>query len=472
MSPVQRRCPATNAARSAAGATVVAFSAALSGAVWADGYGCVPHEAVPDQVVVELEDSTSISEVLAAIQPQFPGVRVLVALPGGESFLLSAPEPICEQALVNALQALPGVEAEFNESGESSIGQTQSFFFAGLSGADFTDQYSWPLVGLDAAHTVATGAGLVVAIIDSGLDVTHPLLADATVLPGADYVGDNAGFADVGDGIDNDGDGAIDEMAGHGTFVAGLIHTIAPDAAILPLRVMNSDGVGSEFAVAGALLEAKARGADVVNLSFVSQQPSGLLSSIINQLVANGTVVVVAAGNLGSKNSPPFPAGMASICAVASTGPNDVVPPWSNLGSFVDVCAPGIDVVSSLPGDQYAYASGTSVSTAFATGAALLVRSTYPRYTVSDVVATLRNTATSIDSVNPGCAGLLGGGRIDLAAAVGVVSNPADLDGDGAVNAIDLGLLIGAWGSPNADLSGDGTTDAVDLGILIGAWTG
>lgn len=443
------------------------------GAAAADGGGnpCLPGHAVADQVVVELSGSASIDEVVAAMQVSFPGVRVLTGLPQEKLWLLSAPEPICEQALVDALALLPGVEdAELNETKESAEGQSQSFFFAALPG-DFADQYAPPLVGADEAAAIVDGTGVVVAVVDTGVDAMHPLLAGATVLPAQAFVLDGI-TTDAGDGIDNDGDGATDEMVGHGTFVAGLIHRVAPGAAILPLRAVDSDGHATTFSVAQALAAAIAAEVDVINLSFTAAENATAIDNQLAKAKQKGIVVVVSAGNGAHVGEGPYPAKLQSVIAVAGTDAADQLAPWSNAGPFVDLCAPAVDLVACVPGDAFAFGNGTSFSAALVSGAAALVRAQEPALTPSEVKARLQSTAQAIDGANPGMGGMLGAGRLDAAAAVGAAAALPDRDSDGDVDGADLGALLSLWGTPEGDLDGDGTTDGADLALLLSAWTG
>ncbi len=449
-------------------ATLLALG--FAGGAWADDDGgCVPDHATQDQLVVELNDGANVDAVMAEITALYPQVRLLFALPDHDDLLISVPEPLCESAVAQAIMGIPGVEeVEFNEGGEISNGQTQSFFFGALP-SQFDSQYAWPLLRLEEAHQVTVGKGVVIAIIDTGLDQTHSYLADCPLITGYNFIGATDGSADGNDGLDNDGDGAIDEMTGHGTFLAGIVHTIAPAATILPLRAMDSDGQGETFAIAAALAEAIEEQADVINLSFGSTQSSDFVKSMIDAAVASGAVVVVSGGNT-DQGGPLFPASLGKVLAVAATDANDVLAPFSAVGTQIDLCAPGIGIVSTTPGESFAIADGTSVAAAFATGAAALVKSLHPEMTQTEVRNQLKGTAKPIYLQNPGFDGLIGTGRLDLARAVGAGLTP-DLDGNGVVGASDLGILLSSWGTANADLDGDGTTNAADLSILIAAWS-
>lgn len=461
--------------RPVAATVAIVASLLIGGAALADGGGggnpCVPHHAVEDQVVLELFDNASIDDVMAVITPLFPGVEIAIAFPESELFLLSAPEPICEKELVLALMALPGVEeAEFNETGESVEGQTQSFFFAASQEA-FDTQYTWPTIRLVDAHTESLGDGVLIAVIDSGLSTSHPVFAASAILPGIDYVNDGMGMSDLGNGSDDDGDGSIDELAGHGTYITGLIATIAPNATILPLRAIDTDGHGTIFAVASALIEARAQGADIINLSFGTAEDIGAIQPLLETLVNDGVLVVVSAGNSGAIGQGPFPASMNGVCAVAATDQYDVKASFSNAGNFVSLCAPGVGIVSSYPGGGYVVADGTSASAAIISGTAALVIS---KDACDGDVAhqVVEATADPIENQNPGNGDYLGAGRVSAGPAVDAIPVPGDFDHDRKIDGDDLGVLIGAWGTPNADISGDGTTDMIDLSILIGGWTG
>lgn len=467
-----RTMPRNGFSRHLVGA-VMAACGALTGVAMAGDRGspCLPPHAVPDQVVLELADNGSIDAIMAIVEPLFPGVSVIFSVPGEDMYLLGAPDPICEKTLVQTLMALPGVEeAEFNESGENVEGQTQSFFFAS-SQTDFQSQYLWPTIKLIDAQTESLGEGIRIAIIDSGLDANHPVFANSVVLPGVDFVNDGAGFSDLGNGLDDDGDGSIDELAGHGTYVAGLIATIAPAAEILPLRAIDSDGHGTAFAVAQALLEAQAQGVDIINLSFGASEDIGVIEPILDALTGNGVLVVVSAGNGGTETAGSFPAKLAPLCAVAATDVFDIKASFSNSGPFVSVCAPGVGIVSAFPGGGYVAADGTSASAAIVTGTAALIMSK-DACDGDTAHLTVEATAAPIAKKNPDPNVTLGSGRVDAAAAVDAVPIPGDYDHDRHVDGDDLAFLIGAWGTDLGDLSGDGMTDALDLSILIGGWTG
>ena len=155
---------------------------------------------------------------------------------------------------------------------------------------------------------------------------------------------------------------------------------VAPDARIMPMRVLDSDGQGTVFAVAEALFDAVAAGADVVNLSFGTSDKveSKVVSKAIKNASKHGVLVVAAAGN-DSDDKPRFPASVDGVTAVASTNPGNVaLASYSNQGPWVDIAALGNELVGPLPGNLYGTWSGTSLSAPLVAGQLALLRSADP----------------------------------------------------------------------------------------------
>src|SRR5512140_929764 len=160
----------------------------------------------------------------------------------------------------------------------------------------FVDQRAADRVGLGSAHLVARGQGVIVAVLDTGVDPTHPLLA-SHLLPGYDFVDGDTDPTESPDGIDSDGDGVVDEALGHGSHVTGIVALVAPDAKILPLRVLDNDGWGDAVDIARAIDYARLRGARVINLSLGMLTEDHLIAEAIARARLAGAVVVASAGN-------------------------------------------------------------------------------------------------------------------------------------------------------------------------------
>ncbi|MEO3776680.1 type VII secretion-associated serine protease mycosin [Micromonospora sp. B11E3] len=257
----------------------------------------------------------------------------------------------------------------------------------------------WALSRLEpsAAWRITRGEGVTVAVIDSGVSATHPLLR-GQVLPGADFnnLPSNQGQCD---------------LAGHGTIVAGIIAGkegtgkaftgIAPAAEILPVRVLpdaktrTDEGLPAQ--IARAIVWAVDQGADVINLSLVTL-PRPELESAIEYALDKDVVVVAAAGNRQEQqqNLPAYPAAYPGVIAVAGVDEQGGHVDSSVVGDYVDIAAPGLNIVGPAPRGQGYRAEpqgGTSFAAAYVSGAAALVRAAYPDLSPAQVAYRLTRTA-------------------------------------------------------------------------------
>jgi thermitase len=309
--------------------------------------------------------------------------------------------------------AEPNIEHEIPEGGGN---YTWSW-----GGPDFPpqdSQYAWSLLDIAGAHNLSRGAGVTVAVLDTGVQFTHPALANRLTSARYNFVEDNAIPNDIGNGLDDDGDGLIDEAVGHGTHIAGIIAMVAPEAQIMPIRVLNSDGRGDIFRVAEGILFAVESGADVINLSLGSPRESDLLEDIIEEMIEDyGVVFVAAAGNENSSR-PYFPAEEDDVIGVSAVNEFRRKAEFAAYGDWIDVVAPGENIYSAFPVDGYAYWSGTSMATPFVTGQVALMRSLSPRLSPERILLIIRATGQSVDAENPAYANQLGRGLIDISAAL------------------------------------------------------
>ena len=281
---------------------------------------------------------------------------------------------------------------------------------------------------LSETHLRSRGQGVVVAIIDTGLDWSHPIIASHIWQDARDN-------GDVpGNGIDDDHDGLIDDVrgwdlvnndpdprelpgdpattvAGHGTFIAGLINMLAPDTLLMPLRAFSELGESDEFTVAEAIKYATDHGASVINMSFGSYDDSKMLRDAISYARQQNVVLIAAMGNEGTNEHPQYPARLNDdVMGIAAIDLQSLKTYFSNYGTYASASAPGFQLVSLYPGNAYAVWSGTSFSAPLATAEAALIaaatRDTRP------VAGILEATTVNIDSLNPDYAGELGSGRI------------------------------------------------------------
>lgn len=263
---------------------------------------------------------------------------------------------------------------------------------------------------INGSAPLATGAGVVVAVLDTGATFTHPDLKDH-YLPGYNALAPGSLPWDVADGTVND-------EVGHGTMVAGLIARIAPGASIMPVRVLNGDGIGTMFDLVKGIHYANTHGARVLNMSFGCSVQAGALNDALDEAEQMGVLVIAAAGNNNANQALP-PASGHSTLVVGAVEVDNTKSPYSNYGSFVRVVAPGSNIRSTFADGGYATWSGTSFSTPFVSAEAALMFSVAPTLTASQAKDCIRSTAVSVDKVNAKAyQGQLGKGIINIEAAV------------------------------------------------------
>jgi subtilisin family serine protease len=203
---------------------------------------------------------------------------------------------------------------------------------------------------------------------------------------------------------------AFPPALGHGTIVAGLIHLVAPQARIVPIRAFDANGDTTMFTLIEAVYRAKEQNVDVLNMSFSTKENSEAFRKAIHSALADGIAVVASVGN-DSRNAELYPAAYPGVVGVAATDFGDRLASFSNYGKSVSIAAPGAFVISTAPGGRYAAAWGTSFSAPIASGV-LALRATSKGNMHSDVAAVLNN-ADFVDHLKPGFEKQLGKGRVN-----------------------------------------------------------
>ena len=283
-----------------------------------------------------------------------------------------------------------------------------------LEQADVDEQAAMVTIRAARAHRKATGRGAVVAILDTGVDVSHPALV-GRLAAGFDFVDDDADPSEEENFVDDDGDGEIDEGFGHGTFVAGLVLAVAPDATVLPVRVLDTDAVGSVSRIAAGIRFATDHGVDVINLSLGARVRSEIIRGEVRRAQSHGIVVVAATGNRSDGTVIDFPAGLADVIAVSSLAADLGRADFANAGSRTTVAAPGTELIGPFPGGGFARWSGTSFSAALVSGGVALLEERRPSLRVEQVVRRVERTSGGIPRRVPTVRRRgLGGGRLDL----------------------------------------------------------
>jgi subtilisin family serine protease/uncharacterized protein YdeI (BOF family) len=390
---------------------------------------------VANEIVVKLNPASGAG--IDQIHAQYATATLSTMLESAGIYLIGAPEGADLEQLVDDLDddaRLLYAEPNYITSVPQSDGHV---IWAWSGGAPVSGTFPQELVGqaptqsldLPAVRPLSTGAGVVVAVLDTGVDFAHPNLAANLLDTGYDFVDDDAVPQDLRMNLDADGDGKTDENFGHGSHVAGAVLLAAPDAWVLPIRVLDSEGQGNTFILAEAIDYAVRAGAHIINLSLGMDVDSDLLDDAIEFAEDADVLIVAAAGNANS-DLPRFPAADDDVLGVASVGGDDRKSPFTNWGSWIGVSAPGEAVVSAFPGDAYAAWSGTSMAAPLVAGQAALLKALDPDLDDDDLIDLIRRTAFNIDPLNPDWQQKLGAGRVDLLASLQAVRAGSHDDDD------------------------------------------
>lgn len=262
-------------------------------------------------------------------------------------------------------------------------------------------QWAHDLLRTSTAWKAATGVGVTVAVVDTGVQASHPDLA-GRVLQGYDFVGKDTNASDAN---------------GHGTHVAGIIAAntynsigvagMTKSAKVLPVRVLDANGEGTDADVASGIIWAANHGADVISLSLAGPKSSAE-SSAVAYALSKGVAVVAAAGNDGCPLFGPaasYPGADTGVIGVGAVTRTSTIASYSSCGSWVDVSAPGGDttsaggIYSTYFGSSYASLSGTSMATPYAAAtAALAIEEIGPGWTPAGVAQVMGATATDLGS--------------------------------------------------------------------------
>ncbi|OPJ59181.1 S8 family serine peptidase [Clostridium oryzae] len=239
-----------------------------------------------------------------------------------------------------------------------------------------------------------TNKKVIVAVIDTGITKNHPDLKGNII----------SGYNFVKNKID-----ATDDQ-GHGTHVAGIIAAtinnkkgiagIANNVKIMPVKVLDKSGAGDDFTIASGIFWAADHGAKVISMSLGGKVYDSVLAKAINYAHSKGAVLVAAAGNkFGLVEASPlkvYPVSLPNVIGVGAVNKNLSKAPFSYIGDYVDICAPGQDIYSTYLKDKYVYMSGTSMATPFVSGLAAMIIGKYPSLTPADVERVIEETSTDL----------------------------------------------------------------------------
>jgi subtilisin family serine protease len=379
------------------------------------------------------------------------GCQVQGSLDGdvGQTFLVTTSGNLISNLLngtVNLLETLLGIESiepdqllpiplkPINSFPSGLNDQTPVYYYGAIVWHGYAAQPAAQIIRLTDAQQGFNVSGTgIVAVIDTGVDTSHPVLAPV-LLPGYDFTRNQPGASEWLDvpqlqngNSDEDSeeqgpvlvqqssaaildqssaailDGGPYSAFGHGTMTTGLVHLAAPNAKILPLKAFTANGTGYLSNIVAALYYAVQHNANVVNMSFDVSSPSAALNQAVSYANQNGVVLVAAAGNENT-SAPVYPAALnGNVIGIASTTDWDTRSSFSNYGDTdVWIAAPGEYVISTFPGGTYASASGTSFSSPLVAGTASLMLNSQPGLNQSNAASALSHAIRLTPDLNYG----------------------------------------------------------------------
>jgi thermitase len=393
---------------------------------------------VPGQILVAPRVGVGPADFDAALQRH--GGRSKGRVGALDVHIVSVPAH-AEEAVAKALAHNPGIRfAELDVLVKPDITSANDTYYP--------DGWHLATINAPAAWDSSLGSGVIVAVLDSGVDASHPDL-QGQLVPGWNMYDNNVNTADV---------------YGHGTKVAGVIAalsnngmgvtSIAWNAKIMPVRISGTDGWASSSTIANGLSWAANNGAQIANISY-AVTGSSTVTSAASYMRSKGGVVFVSAGNDGNQSSI---APNASIITVSATQSGDTLAGWSTYGDFVDIAAPGAGIWSTKNGGDYAAVSDTSFSSPAAAVGALVMASN-SSLTPDEVEDILKGS--SVDLGSPGKDEFFGYGRVDAAAAVATAGSGGSTGG-GEPDPVDTVAPLVSIASPTGGVVSGVVTVAVN----------
>jgi len=382
------------------------------------------------------------------------GAKVAEKLSRIDVSRISLPRGLTTEKAIEKFRALPFVKF---------VEPNYIFKPTGWKPSDPKWNSQWGITKIRTAPAWSTETGnskVIIAIVDSGVDANHPDLKNKMV-NGYDFV-------------DND-NSPKDDSHGHGTHCAGIaaaitnnatgIAGVCPNCAIMPIRVLGPNG-GYASDVANGIIWAADHGAKVISLSLGGYYKSTTQQNAVEYAWNKGAIVIAASGNDG-RTDPHYPAYHSKVLAVGSTDYGDKRASYSNYGNWVDVAAPGSNIISTLPGGAYGMKTGTSMATPFVSGLAGLLFSKLGHS------ATNQKVRNIIENNTVPVGNWLTHGRIDVYSAItktNAISSPPSNSSTPAPTSGNQGVAISDSGySPKGYILKTGTTIKAPSNSVVGA---
>jgi len=343
--------------------------------------------------------------------------------------VVELPPNASEQAVVNFLAHHPHLKfAELDQKVTANLTPNDPYFGSEWHAAK---------IGAPTAWDSSNGAGVTIAILDSGVDGTHPDLS-AQMVPGWNFYDNNSNTSDVyGHGTQTAGTAAATNNNGMG------VAAIAGGAKIMPIRIADASGTGYWSMIAQGISYAVDHGARVASISFDNLLSSSSILTAAQHMKSKNGLVVIAAGNCGcSPNLTPS----AAVIPVSATDSNDQMTAWSSYGSYVAMSAPGVSIYTTTVGGGYGQVSGTSFSSPIVAATVALMMSANPRLANTKIESLLYSTATDLGPSGRDI--YFGYGRVNAAAAAQAAL--------GAATTVDSQAPTASLTSPSASVTVSG----------------
>ncbi len=378
---------------------VVLFGIGLAGIVTTTQAGQHHDRYATGRIIVKPRNSVSATQFGAVLGRH--GALDHSRLHATNSHIVDVP-PGQEQSMVQELATEPNIEyAEVDRLVKINITTANDTYYS--------SEWHLQTIGAPMAWDTAKGNGVTVAVLDTGVDGTHPDL-QGKLVPGWNVVDNNSTTTDV---------------YGHGTMVAGVIGAVSNNGSgvtsvawntmIMPVRVTDDATSGSAYlsSIAAGIIYAADHGAQIANASYAPLYSSPTIQSAASYLKSKGGLLVVAGGNSGTLDASP---NSPTMIPVSATDSSDTLAGWSSYGPYVDVSAPGAGIWTTTKGGGYAAVSGTSFSSPMTAAVLALEKSANPALTNTQLQSILEST--TVDLGTPGYDEYYGYGRINAAAAV------------------------------------------------------